>query len=139
MFYGLCESKCTFSECCHNSSAFDPFSILSLPLPKEVIEAVTLTGMMTWKISVYAFLWLLIFYFKFLFVWNICCTVVPRCGAVPEVVQIESDKTIDFEFVRKEIASRYGCSSNKVFFVRRNGATFEASLRIAQNEYIHLY
>ncbi|VDL42470.1 unnamed protein product [Hymenolepis diminuta] len=94
MFYGLCESKCKFDGCSHSSSAFDPFSSLTLPLPFNTIESITLT-------------------------------VVPQFGAVPEVIQIKSDKTIDFAFVREEIARRYKCSANCIFFVRLVSGTFK--------------
>ncbi|VUZ38890.1 unnamed protein product [Hymenolepis diminuta] len=97
MFYGLCESKCKFDGCSHSSSAFDPFSSLTLPLPFNTIESITLT-------------------------------VVPQFGAVPEVIQIKSDKTIDFAFVREEIARRYKCSANCIFFVRLVSGTFKPIL-----------
>ncbi|KAM3177682.1 hypothetical protein ACTXT7_004064 [Hymenolepis weldensis] len=102
MFYGLCESKCKFDGCSHSSSAFDPFSGLTLPLPFNTIESVTLTDSIG--------------------------GVVPHFGAVPEVIRTKSDKMIDFAFVREEIARRYKCSANCIFFVRLISGTFKPIL-----------
>nr|CDS27414.1 ubiquitin carboxyl terminal hydrolase 4 [Hymenolepis microstoma] len=55
-------------------------------------------------------------------------TVVPEFGAVPEVIQIERDKIIDFDFIRGEIARRYCCSENQIFFVRLISGSFKPIL-----------
>ncbi|KAM7537735.1 hypothetical protein Aperf_G00000077273 [Anoplocephala perfoliata] len=43
IFYGLFESQCKFDGCLHSSSAYDPFSNLTLPLACTNSESFTLT------------------------------------------------------------------------------------------------
>lgn len=122
MFYGLCESRCKFDGCSHSSSAFDPFSSLTLPLPFNTMESVTLTGEIYFKNCLSLRSHRRFDSFSFVF------TVVPQFGAVPEVIRIKSDKMIDFAFVREETARRYKCSANCIFFVRLVSGTFKVSL-----------
>ncbi|VDK38235.1 unnamed protein product [Taenia asiatica] len=43
IFYGLCESRCQFEECSHKTSSFDFFASLTLPLPVDEVNSITLT------------------------------------------------------------------------------------------------
>ncbi|KAL5104529.1 hypothetical protein TcWFU_008680 [Taenia crassiceps] len=43
IFYGLCESRCQFEECSHQTSSFDFFASLTLPLPVDEIKSIVLT------------------------------------------------------------------------------------------------
>ncbi|VDM33264.1 unnamed protein product [Hydatigera taeniaeformis] len=43
IFSGLCESQCQFDECRHNSSSFDIFASLTLPLSVDEVSYIILT------------------------------------------------------------------------------------------------
>ena len=116
-FYGLCESQCQFDVCCHSSSAFDPFSTLTLPLPSDEIHFLTLTGGLYSSDGIFLKFALLLS-FKSIFSFDL--TVVPSFGAIPEINRLETTNRIDFAFIRHEVARRYACSSNQILFGHLN-------------------